>query len=71
MISDKDKEDKVVKYADLNQYTILANTLGALEYIKYDCRKGKMTKFLKWSKGSDTIVIKTDKNVLKIEIDSL
>ena len=60
MICEKESETKVKKYAKTNNYTILANTLGALEYVKYDYSVGRVTKFLKWPKGSDVITITTN-----------
>ena len=71
MISERDTEIKVINYAEANQYTILANTFGALEYVKYDFTNGKTTKFLKWCKGSDKITIKENKKELKIKISEL
>lgn len=64
MISDKENENKVKKYAENNHYTILANTFGTLEYVKYCCGEIRSTAFLKWSKGSDTI-IETKKGIVK------
>ena len=71
MVSDQEKENKVIKYAKENNYTILANTHGALEYVKYDIVKSRMTTFMKWPKGSDTVMLSIDGNVTKVEIDKL
>ena len=71
MISERDTEIKVVKYAEANQYTILANTFGSIEYVKYDFTNGRTTKFLKWHKGSDNITIRENKKELKIKISEL
>ena len=71
MINDRSNEVKVKKYAEANQFTILANTLGALEYVKYCYREMRTTEFLKWSKGSDSIVISKEGIDKKIKIDNL
>ena len=71
MVSERETEIKVMEYASKNNYTILANTFGALEYVKYDYRDVKTTKFLKWSKGSDTITIKENNIKTKIKIVEL
>ena len=73
MISDRENEVKVKKYADENHYTILANTFGTLEYVKY-CygeMKTRTTEFLKWSKGSDTITITKEGISKKIKISEV
>ena len=57
MLTERDNEIKVVKYAKQNHYTILANTFGSLEYVKYCFKDCRTTEFLKWSKGSDSITI--------------
>jgi hypothetical protein len=64
VITDRENEIKVKKYADANQYTILANTFGCLEYVKYCYKDSRVTEFLKWPKGSDTISI-TRKGITK------
>lgn len=70
MITERDIEIKVTKYAERNHYTILANTFGALEYVKYDIENGKrITKFLKWPKGSDSLILATKENNKKIKIN--
>ena len=71
MISERETERKVQNYADRNHYTILANTFGVLEYVKYDYQKGRTAKFLKWSKGSDSIVIHENNNETRIKISQL
>ena len=71
MISEKEIENKVKKYAENNNYTILANTLGALEYVKYDYKKGRVSKFLKWYKGADNIAITENKTTKKINISEI
>ena len=72
MIYEKESEVKVKRYADSNNYTILANTFGALEYVKYDYSKYRVTKFLKWSKKSridcgPLNIITQDDKVLRID----
>ena len=64
MINDRESENKVKKYAIDNHYTILANTFGSLEYVKYCYKEMKAAAFLKWSKGSDSITI-TKKGITK------
>ena len=57
MINDRENEIKVKKYADANHFTILANTFGCLEYVKYCYKASKTTAFLKWPKGSNYMSI--------------
>ena len=64
MLSDRENEIKVKKYADANHYTILANTFGTLEYVKYCYEENRTTEFLKWAKGSDKVTI-TRKGISK------
>ena len=71
MICERETEIKVMKYADKNHYTILANTFGALEYVKYEYNDVRITKFLKWPKGSDAIIIKENDKKTKIKITDL
>lgn len=71
MICERETEIKVIKYADKNHYTILANTFGALEYVKYEYDDVRTTKFLKWPKGSDSIIIKENNKKTKIKITEL
>ena len=71
MITERDTELKVMEYASKNNYTILANTLGALEYVKYDYENMKTAKFLKWPKGCNEVTIKTNNKITKIKITEL
>lgn len=71
MISDRENEIKVKRYATENHYTILANTLGALEYVKY-CYVGmRTTSFLKWPKGSDAITVTKNGVTKKLKISDI
>ena len=71
MINDREKEVKVKKYADENHYTILANTFGCLEYVKYCYGEMRTTSFLKWPKGSDNISIIKEGVTKKIRIEEI
>ena len=71
MICEYEKEIKVKRYAENNNYTILANTFGKLEYVKYDYTEGKITKFLKWPKGSNTITITENKKETKVYLKDI
>ena len=71
MIIDYEKEIKVKKYASENHYTILANTFGALEYVKYCYKKKTATAFLKWPKGSDTLSITKEGITKKIKLTEI
>ena len=71
MINDREVETKIKKYASENHYTILANTLGALEYVKYCYKDFKTTSFLKWAKGSDTFTITKKGKIKKINIEDI
>ena len=71
MINDKEKENKVKKYADENFYTILANTHGCLEYVKYNSSDIRLTSFLKWPKGADSITISTSNKTTKLQLSEI
>ncbi len=71
MINDREKENKVKKYAEQNNYTILANTFGSLEYVKYHYGEMRTTAFLKWPKGSDVISVTNEGVTRKIKIDEI
>ena len=71
MISDKEYENKVKRYAEENHYTILANTFGTLEYVKYCYGEMRSTAFLKWSKGSDTIIETKQGTTKRIKISEV
>ena len=69
--TERENENKVKKYADENNFTILANTFGSLEYVKYCYGKMRTTAFLKWSKGSDTITITKEGSSKKINLSEV
>ena len=69
MISDYSDEQKVIKYAKNNSYTLIANTGGALEYIKITNEEKRV--YLKWAKGTHHIVLTEDSNSKKIDIIDL
>ena len=71
MVNDRENETKVKLYASDNRYTILANTFGALEYVKYCYEDFRVTSFLKWPKGSDAITIEENNKLTKIKIEEL
>ena len=71
MISDRENEVKIKQFAEKNHYTILANTLGTLEYVKYCYKEQRATNFLKWPKGSDSVIISNDGISKKIKIKNL
>ena len=71
MMCERETELKVKKYAENHRYTILANTFGALEYVKYDYHEMRVTKFLKWPKGSDTITITVGNKSTKIKLSEI
>jgi len=71
MINDREKENKVKKYADENNFTILANTFGTLEYVKYHYGKMRTTAFLKWPKGADSISVTREGITKKIKITEI
>ena len=68
MVNDRENENKVKKYAADNHYTILANTFGTLEYVKYSYSKCRTTSFLKWSKGCDTVTLTIEGVTRKINL---
>lgn len=67
MIDDYDVQRAVQRYADENRYTLIANTPGSLEFVKYEAIKkgGVSLRTLKWSKGSDTVTISNKDNKFK------
>lgn len=71
MLSDKENENKVKKYADENNFTIIANKLGSLEYVKYCSVETSVIEFLKWPKGADEMSLTRKGIVKKIKIVSL
>jgi hypothetical protein len=72
MIPETEARFKVIKYAEKNNYTILANTFGALEYVKYEFKDGvNNTVFLKWPKGGNEIMISKNKKTKKINLSEL
>ena len=71
MISDKESEIKVKKYANDNRYTILANTFGALEFVKYCYEEKRLTEFLKWTKGSSVITVTREGISKKINLSDI
>jgi len=71
MRTERENENKVKKYADENNFTILANTFGSLEYVKYCYGKIRSTTFLKWSKGSDTMTITNEGKSKKINLSEV
>lgn len=71
MITEKDSEIKVIKYAEKNNYTILANTFGSLEYVKYCHGKNLIAEFLKWPKGSDSLIITKEGISKKIKLSEV
>jgi len=71
MRTERENENKVKKYADENNFTILANTFGSLEYVKYCYGKIRSTTFLKWSKGSDTMTITNEGSSKKINLSEV
>ena len=71
MINDRKNELKVRKYADQNHYTILANTFGTLEYVRYCYDKMKSTEFLKWPKGSDEMLLTKEGVTKKIKLSEV
>lgn len=67
MMCERDKELKVLKYAKENNYTILANTFGSIQFVKYDYENQRVAKFLKWPKGSNKITLTC--NEVKTTVD--
>lgn len=72
MICDLEDENKVKKYAKLNNYTILADRLGYIEYVKYtNCNLGSSPVFLKWPKGSHQLILTKEGIVEKISLSDI
>ena len=62
MISDYSIEQKVIKHALENSYTLIANTSSSLQYIKVI--NNNKRQYLKWSKGTSFIIL-TENNISK------
>ncbi len=72
MICDTEEENKVKKYAELNNYTMLADRLGYIEYVKYSSFKtGSVPVFLKWPKGSHKLIFTKEGIVEKISLSDI
>ena len=71
MVNDRENENKVKKYAAEHHYTILANTFGTLEYVRYSFKDRRTTSFLKWSKGCDNITVTNEGITKKIYLSEL
>lgn len=69
MIDDYHVQKIIEDYALKNKFTLVANTLGSLQYVKYNSKKLIIT--MKWSKGSDTIIFKLKDKTKKINISEL
>lgn len=71
MINDRESENKIKKYASENHFTILANTFGTLEYVKYCYNDYRTKSFLKWSKGSNIFTVTSKGITKKIKIEDI
>ena len=71
MIDDYPKQRLVQKYADENRYTMVANAPGFVEYVKYENAKNNIIILMKWSKGSDNIIISKNNIAKKYKINNL
>lgn len=69
MIDDYHVQKIVAEYALNNRYTLVANTPGSLEYVKFET--GSTMSTMKWSKGSDTIIITVNNSNEKIKIEKI
>ena len=69
MISDYSTEQKIVKYAKKNLYTIIGDVGGALEYFKLTNDNKRV--FLKWPKGMHHVILTKDGVSKKIDIVNL
>ena len=57
MVDDYNIERLVKNYARENNYTLVANTPGTLEYVKYVGGSSKIT-IMKWPRGCNSIFVK-------------
>lgn len=70
MINDLQKQRIVEEYARKNFYTLLANNLGAIHYVKYE-NGSCSTIMLKWPKGHDEIIIEKNGKMERKRIEKL
>jgi hypothetical protein len=68
MIDDYPVERLVRKYAKENQYTLVANTPGTLEYVKY---VNKTITIMKWPKGSGSVTIHSGLVSEKLKLNTI
>jgi hypothetical protein len=72
MVDDYPTEKLIQKYAKENKFTLIANSPGTLEYVKFDKDSKKHDIIMmKWSKGTDDIIITSNGISKRLKIDTL
>ena len=70
MVDDYPIERKIRQYAIENNFTLVANTPGTLEYVKYNKNSTTMT-IMRWPKGSKSVVINKGSGEERINLNNL
>ena len=70
MVDDYAIEKLIKNYAKENNYTLVSNSYGKLEYFKYNNSKGSMDS-MKWYRGAKDIIMTASGKIEKIMIDDL
>ena len=70
MVDDYNIERLVKNYARENNYTLVANTPGTLEYVKYVGGSSKIT-IMKWPRGCNSIIVKSPEGESRIPVNTL
>lgn len=71
MVDDYNTERLVKNYARENNYTLVANTPGTLEFVKYDEGVSRMI-IMKWPRGCSSIIVKSPNGgESRIPVDTL
>ena len=71
MVDDYQTERLIKKYAKENNYTLVANKPGALEYVKYNRSNNNSLIIMIWYKGSSDIIIGSQGKSERIKVDVL
>ena len=72
MVDDYATEKLIKRYAEENYFTLVSNSPGSLEYVKYINNDMKKIMLLKWPKGSDTVIISSaNGDVERLELKNL
>tara|TARA_R110001583_G_scaffold34763_2_gene116319 strand:+ start:690 stop:911 length:222 start_codon:yes stop_codon:yes gene_type:complete len=71
MVDDYPLEKLIKAYAEENNFTLVANKPGALEYVKYDRNNNNELIIMKWYRGASNIMIGSRDKLERFKIESL